>query len=184
MTEEKIVMYDSDEAAQFKTNISGWVSRDGHFFGTNERTARYSGCTHRKCETCGKLITKSYIICNDCYIISKKKQYDSLPKEVWNEEGGVYSEACDKYFWSWEEVDDYCEDEEIKESDLRLVICEPQYPRQIDDDYFCDELSEDGELPDKIVKAMEAFNKVLKESLPLSWYPSKKAVIRKKVEEK
>jgi hypothetical protein len=178
MTEEKIVMYDSDEAAQFKTNISGWVSRDGHFFGIDERTARYSGCTHRKCETCGKVITKSYIICKDCYEINKVKRYNALPEEVWNGEGGVYSEACDKYFWSWEEVDDYCEDEGIKQEDLRLVICEPQYPRQIEADYFCDELSEDGELPDKIVKAMEVFNKVLKESPPLSWYPCKKAAIR------
>jgi len=40
-------------------------------------------------------------------------------------------------------------------------------------------MAEDGELPDSIVKAMEDFNKVLKESEPLSWCPGKKAAIRK-----
>jgi hypothetical protein len=102
-----------------------------------------------------------------------------MPREIWNEEGGLYSDSYDKYFWSWEEVDDYCEDEGIKEEDLRLIICEPQYPRLIEEDYFCDEMAEDGELPDSIVKAMEDFNKVLKESEPLSWCPGKKAAIRK-----
>ncbi|MEQ1969482.1 ead/Ea22-like family protein, partial [Xenorhabdus nematophila] len=46
---KKIVMYDSPEAAQIKI-VTGWVSRDGRFWGDDERMARYCGATHRQCE--------------------------------------------------------------------------------------------------------------------------------------
>lgn len=41
---EQIVMRDSPEAAQYRTDLKGWVSRDGFYFGDGpqgERTARY-----------------------------------------------------------------------------------------------------------------------------------------------
>ena len=174
-----MIMFDSNEAAQYKTGLSGWVSKDGFFWGENERAARYQGCTHRSCEDCGQPVEKSYLICKDCRDKKDKAKFDAMPKEVWNEEGGVYSDAIDKYFLSWEEVDDYCEEEGVKEDNLRLVICEPTYGRYLEQDYFEDELPEDGEVPDSIIKAIEDFNKVLKEAGPLSWYPGNKAAIRK-----
>lgn len=182
MTEE-IIMFNSKEAAQFKTNLSGWVSRDGIYYGANERLARYVGCTHRPCEDCGEPIEKSWFICQKCREKKDIQRYKAMPKEIWNEEGGIYSDPHNKFFWSWNEVEDYCHDNEIKEEDLRLVICEPQYPRLIEEDYFCDELADDGddELPSEIVKAMEAFNRVLKQSAPLSWCPGNRAAIRNKI---
>lgn len=174
--EEKIVMFDSAEAAQIKT-VTGWVSRHGNFFGKDERIARYDGCTHRACDDCGKPVEKGWLVCKDCREKRDKIAYDAMPKVVWDEKGGLYSQTHDKYFWSWDEVEEYCEDEDVKKQDLRLVICEPQYPRRIDTDYFCDEMAEDGELPHDILKAMDAFNEVLKNSGPLSWYPGKKAAI-------
>lgn len=177
---KEIVMFNSPEAAQYKTNISGWVSRDGRFFGNDERTARYAGCTHTICEDCGQPVERRRLICKNCEEKRAITKFNAMPKEVWNEEGGLYSDSHDKYFWSWDEVEEYCEDEGVKEEDLRLIICKPNYPRQLTEDYFCDELSEDGELPDSIVQAMEAFNKVLEKSAPLSWYPGNKAAIRRK----
>jgi hypothetical protein len=174
-----MIMFDSNEAAQYKTGLSGWVSKDGFFWGENERAARYQGCTHRSCEDCGQPVEKSYLICKDCRDKKDKAKFDAMPKEVWNEEGGVYSDAIDKYFWSWDEVEEYCGDEGIDEKDLRLVICVPTYGRYLHEDYFEDELPEDGEVPDSIIKAIEDFNKVLKEAGPLSWYPGNKAAIRK-----
>ncbi len=44
----KVVMMDSDEAASIQT-LTGWVDRQGRFWGDNEHQARWSGSTHRKC---------------------------------------------------------------------------------------------------------------------------------------
>jgi len=100
-----------------------------------------------------------------------------MPKEEWNEVGMLYSDSDDKYFSSWDEIEDYCEDEEIEIDKLRLIICEPQYLPLISSDYGCDELTEDGELPDSVEQAIENFNKVIKEVGAVSWIPGKKAVI-------
>jgi hypothetical protein len=101
-----------------------------------------------------------------------------MPKEKWDETGMLYSNSHDKFFSSWGEIGDYCEEEDIGLAELRLVICEPQYLPLLDpSDYGCDELAEDGELPDNVIKAIEEFNKVIKETGAVSWYPGKKAVL-------
>jgi len=49
MKTEKVVMMDSDEAASIQT-VTGWVDRQGRFWGSDEHQARWSGATHRKCK--------------------------------------------------------------------------------------------------------------------------------------
>jgi hypothetical protein len=49
MPEEKVVMYESSEAASIQT-VTGWVGADGRFWGNDEHMARYCGATHRHCE--------------------------------------------------------------------------------------------------------------------------------------
>ncbi len=62
---EKIIMYDSSEAAKPATSI-GWVNGHGLFF-RDEHTARYTGCTHIKCKICGYPTTnKEYATCDKC----------------------------------------------------------------------------------------------------------------------
>ena len=169
------IMFDSDEAAHLQTNISGWVSRNGRFWGNDERAARYDGCTHRICEDCGDPCPKSWLICDKCKDIRDIKRYNAMPKEVWNEVGMLYSDALDKYFSYWGEIEDYCEDEGIGIDKLRLIICEPDYLPLIPDDYGSDVLPEDGELPDSVIKAIEDFNKIIQDAGPVSWYPSNRA---------
>ena len=97
-TKEK-VMLDSPEAATFRTDIKGWVSRDGIFYGDkpdSERIARWAGCTHRKCEDCGADSPKSYTICEKCRT---------------NKRDGVYAGREDKD-WDAESVDVICDDDE------------------------------------------------------------------------
>jgi hypothetical protein len=36
----EIIEFDSDEAARYVTNLSGWVSRDGIFFGKEPEVRR------------------------------------------------------------------------------------------------------------------------------------------------
>ena len=64
---------------------------------------------------------------------------------------------------------DYCEEMQMQPQDLQLVFAKPVYGRFLDDDYFCDELYEGGELPDTIYAAMGVFNEVVKAAGPLSW---------------
>jgi len=60
---------------------------------------------------------------------------------------------------------------------LRLIICEPNYLPLLDYDYGCDELADEGELPDAVIQAIEDFNKIIKETGAVSWSPGKKAVL-------
>ena len=74
---EKIVMYDSPEAATYRTDIKGWVSRDGHFYGDNgpsaEHGARWSGCTHMNCK-CGTSMRKE----SPLPVLPSQKRYGRL----------------------------------------------------------------------------------------------------------
>lgn len=172
---KEIIMADSNEAAEYKI-ISGWVSRHGRFYGTDESTARYDGCTHRPCQDCGEPAEKCWLLCPKCRAVKEEARYNAIPKEVWDEVGGLYSEVADKYFWSWDEVKEYCDEEDIPIEKLHLIICKPVYLSTLDVDYFKDALPEDGELPDEVIKAIESFNKVIKDSEPISWRPASKAV--------
>jgi len=175
--DSKVVMFDSEEAAHFQTGLSGWVSRQGHYWGNDERAARYDGCTHTHCGDCGETVDRGRLICLQCHEIRQKGRYAAMPKEEWNEVGMLYSDAYDKYFSSWGEIEDYADDKEIGIDKLRLIICEPQYLPLLSYDYGCDELAEDGELPDSVEQAIENFNKVIRDAGAVSWIPGKKAAI-------
>lgn len=176
-TNTKVVMWDSDEAAKWTEGISGWVSRDGFFWGKDERAARYSGCTHVLCEDCGSPIDKGHLICRECTRKREIKKYEAMPKAEWNEAGMIYSIALNKYFSCWEDAEYCAEDHESSLNDMLLVICEPQYLHFIDEDNWCDELAEDGELPDTVAQALDELNEAIKEYGPVSWFPGNKAAM-------
>lgn len=173
---EQIVMNSSPEAAELKT-VTGWVSRNGHFFGKDERLARWDGCTHVSCNGCGAAVQKNRTLCEACRTAKEIERYAALPKVGWDGETPLYSEAADEYFFDRQELEDKLYDEDITAESLRLVICTPNYPSQIDYDHWCDDLPEDGELPDDIADAVTALNEVIKKSAPLSWSPGKQAAI-------
>jgi hypothetical protein len=176
--DNKVVMFNSEEAAQYKTGLSGWVSRHGHYYGNDERAARYDGCTHIQCEDCGEPTDRGRLICIKCGVIRDIKRYEAMPKEKWNGKGMLYSDAADKYFSDWDEVDGYLEDNEITIESLRLIICEPNYLPLLDSsDYGCDSLADDGELPDTVIVALNNFNKVIQSIGAVSWTPGKKACL-------
>jgi hypothetical protein len=58
---------------------------------------------------------------------------------------------------------------------LRLCICEPNMPREIDpSDVFCYDLPEDGEIRgEQVVAAIDLLNEVIRQSEPLSWSEGK-----------
>lgn len=169
---EEIIMFGAPEAALYRTDIKGWVSRTGIFYGENgERTARYDGCTHRPCERCQQPTKKSYTKCHKCRDISAAERFEVMPEAEWDGKSMVYSDILEKYYSEPEDaLDDLPDGGSL--SELRLIICEPNYARKIDEDYFCDEMTEDGDLPDEVVSAMIAFNTAI-DGITLSWSPGK-----------
>jgi hypothetical protein len=169
VSEQQVVMRESPEAAQLKT-VTGWVSRTGFFFGQDERTARWAGCTHEICEGCGQVIERGW--CRGCREKRDLENWLAAERQLWDGATPLYSETHDKYFFDGD-VEEFSEDEGVSLDDLRLYICAPQYGRSIDDDYFSDELAEDGEVPDVIREAMDKLNEAIKAAGPLSWFPGK-----------
>lgn len=169
---DKIVMFDDDEAAQPHT-MTGWKSRDGFFY-ADEQTARYCGCTHRKCTECGEYTRKHYTLCDKCREIKQVERYNAMPRAEWDGKAMLYSDARDEYYADMDGAEDVIEEGETIES-LRLIICEQNYVRPLDSDYCSDDLADDMDLPDEVCKAMDMFNKAVS-GIILSWSPSKFAL--------
>lgn len=174
-TDTKQILNTSDDAAKFVTDIEGWVDRHGRFFGNDKNGARWSGCTHIVCSDCGQSTPKNYLICESCREKKAIKQYESKERKKVDRETPLYSETADEYFFDEDSLRDFLEDNECTVQSLRLIICEPIYLKEIDEDYFCDELADDGELPEAVVDALDNLNAVIRDENPVSWTPGKYA---------
>lgn len=180
--DDKIVMYDSSEAAQFRTGLSGWVSRQGFFWGDSEHAARYQGCTHQACKECGFPSKKGWLLCDSCREKKDIERYEKLEKAEWDETGMVYSEMADKYFSDWDEINDYCDEHGCALVGLRLVICDPVYLRQIETDCWSGDMPdgwEDDDLPSDVLSALNELNFAIESAGHVSWMPGKRAVLLK-----
>lgn len=166
-------MYDSDEAATHKTNISGWVTGGGLYYGKDEHIARWAGCTHIRCE-CGRIREKSYTICEDCRRKKSNERYAALPFVEWDGVTPLTLWDDDQYFFGEDDIAEYCEDNEIKSADLLLVICDPVYLSPLHEDYWSDSLPEEGELPPAIQKLVKELNDAIKKEGPACWKQGKK----------
>ena len=167
--DEEQVLDISDEAAVFEKNIIGWVDRHGRYFGSDERTARWSGCTHITCE-CGNVTKKEYAVCSQCRAENAIERYEKKEKIHWDGKTPLYSDAMDEYFMDEDELRDFLEEHVTTINSLRLLICEPVYLRHIESDYFCDELSEyDDDLPNGLEEALKEFNNRLDDIGIVSW---------------
>lgn len=174
----EVIMIDAPEAAQYRTGMSGWVSRSGNFFGDNlraESLARYNGCTHVHCKYCGEPTLKSWTACDACREKKDIERYKAMPRKAWDGIAMIYSEVLDKYYSEPNSIEDALEDGVTLDS-LRLVICEPNRVRYLDASYVEDGLAEDDELPDCLIDAIKAFNTAIDKSPPLSWSPGKFAL--------
>ncbi len=175
----KIILSTSDEAATYRTDIKGWVSRAGRYYGEDEDFARYDGCTHRPCEDCGAPTPKSYIRCDACQSKADVARWESLPRVEWDGETPLCEFDGDRYFFGADELYDYAENEDLRVSEMRLVVCTPRRPQEVDADYWQDDVPEDEELPPWLEDAVEQLNKVIRAHRhePLSWYPGKQRVV-------
>lgn len=170
--EKELVVFPDDESAARKITVTGWVSRNGRFYGEDERMARYDGSTHSKCE-CGNKVTKGWIKCDSCRRKSAIERYKDYPFEEWDGKQPVYSDNYDKYFYDTDEIDDFCEDSEVEPKDLMLVICKSNYLNEIDSSIWEDKLPEDGDIPKELQDKLDELNQFIKTLPPISYSPSK-----------
>ena len=123
--QDEMILITSDEAATYRKNIEGWVSRQGHYYGEKgENSARYEGCTHRPCQECGEPAEKTWLYCKECRDKRDIDRYNKREKKVWDGEAWLYSELLQDYIGP-DNLDDWFEDNTIEE--LMLVICEPRH---------------------------------------------------------
>ena len=94
-----------------------------------------------------------------------------MPRRPWDETTPVCVLDDDRYFWSADEVEDYCEDEGCDVDDLMLVHCAPVYAHQLDPgNIYADSLYEDGDVPTEIEAAFNELNRTISGCRePLSW---------------
>ena len=174
--QEEVVMIDDPQAATLVT-VTGWRSRDGRFYGDNEHAARWGGCTHVKCWTCGEPAVKGDTDCRQCRDSSAKAKYAAMPTAEWDGVAMLYSDGRDEYFYSPEDAEDSLEDGQTL-ADLRLRICEPEYAREIAASDWEDQLPDDGDCdaPCWLQEAIDRFNASITGHAPLSWSPGKVAL--------
>jgi len=173
--ENKIILMDSPEAAT-ETTITAWKSASGHIY-TNEHVARYEGCTHRKCEYCGEPCLKRWSACESCRAKRIKEAFMALPVVEWSGKYPICLYNTYQYFFEYDDLKDYCEENEIDKKDLMLVLCEPVELRTLDYDFFEDCLADEQELPKEIENAIDEFNaKIAAYPHALSWVPAKKRI--------
>lgn len=179
--EQTIILPSSPEAATYRTDIRGWVSRTGIYYGDGaeaERTARYAGSTHSECRECGATCRKSYTLCDDCRSKADRARFLALPRAPWDGVQPIYSDAKDRYYNTPEDaLEDF--DEGTPADEMRLLLCKPNKPRLLNEEFFCGEMPEDGDydsLPEELQEAIEAYNAVAMKCPPLSWYPGNVAL--------
>jgi len=173
--DDKIVMFDSIEAASIKT-VTGWVSRDGRFYGDDERAARYGGCTHVVCKYCGGPAVRAWLACDACLAKKNQERFEAMPRVEWDGKAMLYSRARDEFYQDPGDAEDALAEGESL-IDLELVICKPTPVSPIDEDgYFADMPDGYEELPDELLAAIKEFNDAVADMNPLSWHPGETAL--------
>lgn len=183
MAKKKTVLFESDEAAVYEERVlKGWWSGSGsgehlanRFFGEDERSARYTGCTHRRCE-CGNIHSKYYLSCPACRAKRDRERFVKFPEVDWDEKTPICIYGDDRFFFDPDDLNTYCEDADCEHGDLMLVLCEPVKLRLLEPDYWEDDLAEDCDVPDAVYEAIKELNEVIAEQPPAYWRPGKTRV--------
>jgi len=183
MTDEKVILEESDEAAT-RTTVTGWVSRQGDFYGDrkdSEWLARNSGCTHWPCHECGAILPKG-TRCEPCYERGMAARFAALPVVEWDGKTPLAEFGSDNYFFDEQAVQDHAEELGVPVSSLRLVLCVPVPAPQVN---ACDLLANaaspgDDDVDDHVTPAVRevvnALNEALQAGAPYSWWPGEQAV--------
>lgn len=135
--------------------------------------------THDNCIGCGIEFEKIFTYakrCESCSWKEKVKKYKSLELVKWDYEKPLCIYDDDTYFFDADDIMIYCEDNEIKPSDLMLVICNTSNFSTIDFEHWCDEVHEDWEPSAEFTKKLKEFNEFLQKESTNTWWATNKRV--------
>lgn len=172
---EEIRIFGENDGATYRTDIKGWVSSDGRYYGADEQLARMAGATHTKCG-CGSITKLPWVSCANCIALRRYTQWLAMPEAEWDGETPLWSSALEEFCL---DSDDLWEAVEEHGDDLDLVICEPVKLRHLDANYWEDDLCHDdgyADLPEAVQRAIEALNRAIDEARPVNWRPGKQRV--------
>ena len=168
---EEIILPSDPRAAKLMT-VTGWVSRNGRWYGDDERTARYDGSTASECRECGTQCRKGYTMCDACSNKREREKYLALP-EVDVPDGYMVCHE-ETYASDLSELIDELLEDGIFPTSACIYICEPNHAPDFNMyDHLCDVIpSEDDrwKSPKEILEAAVALNKALHEyGRNISW---------------
>ncbi|QCJ69349.1 hypothetical protein C9446_05390 [Providencia heimbachae] len=77
--------------------------------------------------------------CPACKEEHQQERFEGFERIQWDSETPVTMFFGDKYFFDIDEIRDHCAEYEVSVDDLKLVLCEPSHPHQLDpNDVFVD----------------------------------------------
>lgn len=183
---KNVVMRDSSEAATYRT-VTGWVSRNGRFYGKDERLARYDGSTHEHCD-CG-LVKETNRMCDPCSSKRSTEKYLALePVEYSEDLLPIATDDGGKYFFDEWSLKDYLAENmhelDCTANDLMLVDTDAGTLSEIELDHWCDDLAEDYDetsLPEAVRDAWLALNAAIsnhnENGQPVAYYTGKRRIV-------
>jgi len=185
--EVKILYGDAAEKMQAKVfNDAGEVVKefpvwkgvqDGRYY-SDEDSARRNNSTHKLCG-CGKEMYNGSLRCDSCQREATRDRWRKMPHEDWDGVAPICIIDADEqeYFFSEEDLLDYCENNECEPDGLMLVFCESNHLSEIDFEYWDDVFPSDSD-PENILSTemqskLEELNKIIKDHRPVSYSPGK-----------
>lgn len=175
---ETIILYDDPGAVTQETKTL-YRSMNGNYFLT-EDSARKDSMTHKSCEICGSMMKKNSY-CHPCQDRRNQEWYRKLPFMEWDGKTPLYDHNTDTYFMDADSLDDFIaealeDDIEWSPDSMQLVICQANYPRQLDFELWCDSMPEDGDerlFDSEVIIKLNELNQLLSKHKPLSYSPGK-----------
>lgn len=138
--------------------------------------------THDNCVDCGKEFEKRFAYdkqCVDCGIAKETEIFLSLELVEWTGEPLYLFGSTDQYFFSEEDIDDYCDGEDLVKSELRLVICRGTTFAELDFDWITSDgelVHEDWEPSKEIEDKLREFNDFITAQSTNTYFPTDKRV--------
>lgn len=191
MKGEKISMKNSESKepkpkVNLKNIIDGKEMREQATFIVGEtryladRITKDQIATHADCEECNIEFEKDYTHQRHCFNCSQKKKaekFAKLPLVDWDGKTPLCIWGDDQYFFSEDDIEQYCEDHEIEKDQLHLELCKETSFGEINiGELFMDDLHDDWEADSQLAELEDKMNAYLKTASTNTWVGSGKRV--------